>query len=65
MEKPMKEFLFNFHGGGFNTVMAKTLPSAKKQVMQEWGNHKSLRPQLETVRQVSQKELNSWLRLFD
>jgi hypothetical protein len=65
MEKPTKEFLFNFQGGGFNTVMAKTLPGAKKKVMQEWGNHKSLTPLVETVRLVSQKELNSWYRLSD
>jgi hypothetical protein len=65
MEKPTKEFLFNFQGGGFNTVMAKTLPGAKKKVMQEWGSHKSLTPLVETVRLVSQKELNSWYRLSD
>ena len=61
----MKDFIFNWEEGGFNTVMAETLEEAKAKVLEEWGDHGSLKPLMNTVRAVSQKELNSWYRLFD
>jgi len=61
----MQDFIFNWEAGGFNTVMAETIEEAKIKVLEEWGNHARLVPLLETVRAVSQKELNSWYRMFD
>lgn len=61
----MQDFIFNWEEGGFNTVMAETLEEAKAKILEEWGDHKSLKPRLDTVKAVSQKELNSWYRMYD
>ena len=61
----MQDFIFHWESGGFNTVMAKTLEEAKAKVLEEWGDDGNLKPRMDTVRPVSQKELNSWYRLFD
>ena len=61
----MKDFIFNWEEGGFNTVMAETLEEAKAKVLEEWGGDARLKPLMNTVREVSQKELNSWYGLFD
>jgi hypothetical protein len=60
----MKDFIFNWEEGGFNTVMAETLEEAKAKVLEQWGDNGSLKPLMNTVRAVSQKELDSWYRLF-
>jgi hypothetical protein len=61
----MKDFIFNWQSGGFNTVYAETLEQAREKILAEWGDHAQLKPRLDTVKEVSQKELNSWYRLFD
>jgi len=60
-----RDFIFHFESGGFNTVMAETLEQARELVVSEWGDNPKLKPRLNTVREVSQKELDSWYRLFD
>ena len=45
--------------------MAETLEEAKAKVLEKWGDDGNLNPRMDTVRPVSQKELNSWYRLFD
>jgi len=45
--------------------MAETLEQAKELVVSEWGDSPKLKPRLNTVREWSQKELDSWYRLFD
>ena len=61
----MKDFIFNWQTGGFNTVRAETIEQAREKILAEWGDHAQLKPRLDTVKAVSQKELNSWYRLFD
>ena len=61
----MQDFIFNWESGGFNTVMAETLEEAKAKVLEKWGDDGNLNPRMDTVRPVSQNELNSWYRLFD
>tara|TARA_R110002153_G_scaffold26338_1_gene82714 strand:+ start:750 stop:935 length:186 start_codon:yes stop_codon:yes gene_type:complete len=61
----MQDFIFNWQGGGWNTVYAETLEQAKAKILEEWGEHAHLTPRMDTVKAVSQKELNSWYRLFD
>ena len=61
----MQDFIFHWESGGFNTVMAETLEEAKAKVLEEWGDDARLKPRMDTVKAVSQKELNSWYRLFD
>ena len=60
-----RDFIFHFESGGFNTVMAENLEQAKELIVSEWSDSPKLKPRLDTVREVSQKELNSWYRLFD
>ena len=64
-DENMQDFIFNWEEGGFNTVVAETVEEAKIKILEEWGNHGSLKPRMDTVKAVSQKELNSWYRLFD
>jgi hypothetical protein len=61
----MKDFIFNWQSGGFNTVYAETIEQAREKILAEWGDDEQLKPRLDTVKEVSQKELNSWYRLFD
>ena len=64
-DENMQDFIFNWEEGGFNTVVAETVEEVKIKILEEWGNHGSLKPRMDTVKAVSQKELNSWYRLFD
>jgi hypothetical protein len=61
----MQDFIFHWESGGFNTVMAETLEEAKIKIIEKWGNHGRLVPRMDTVKAVSQKELNSWYSQFD
>jgi len=60
-----KDYIFTFESGGFNTVTAKTLDEAKKKVQETFGSHPRLSPKMDTVKEVTQKELDSWYRFFD
>lgn len=64
-EIKMQDFIFNWEGGGFNTVWAETVEDAKVKIMEQWGDHGSLKPRLDTVKAISQKSLNSWYRMYD
>ena len=61
----MKDYIFHWDQGGFNTVYASSLEEAKAKIIEQWGDHDRLNPVMNTVREVSEKELNSWYRLFD
>jgi hypothetical protein len=65
MERAKKQFIFNWEGGGFNFVMAKTLPGAKKKVKEEWSHHPRLVPVMSSVRFCTEEELRRHMALWD
>ena len=61
----MKDFIFHFDSGGWNTVMADTLAQAKAKIKAKYGKHRYLNPNMRSVKAISPEELRSWYRLFD
>jgi hypothetical protein len=56
------QWIFNFQGGGWNTVMAISLQEAQKKVKEEYG---TLTPLLHTVRPCAEEDYNGHMRNFD
>jgi hypothetical protein len=56
------QWIFNFQGGGWNTVFATTLKEAKKEVTKEYG---TLKPMLDSVRPCADADYQAHLRNFD
>jgi len=61
----MKDFIFHFDSGGWNTVMADTLAEAKAKVKAEYGDHPRLRPNMRSVQVIAPEELRRWYSFFD
>tara|TARA_B110000285_G_C15142249_1_gene631750 strand:+ start:8506 stop:8736 length:231 start_codon:yes stop_codon:yes gene_type:complete len=73
-----KEYLFNFVGGGWNSVMAKTLPGARKLVKSTYPgtttaiikngstySRAALVPILDSVRLSTKKDYDAHMAMFD
>ena len=52
MALPEKEFMFNFEGGGWNTVYAKTKRGAITKALKEYKNDDDLNPIASTFKRV-------------
>jgi hypothetical protein len=57
------EWIFNFKGGGWNTVRATNLMEAKKIVKTQYGDNMS--PDYESVRPSARADYESHMRTFD
>lgn len=56
------EWIFNFQGGGWNTVRATTLEDAKKKVKEQYHN---MDPDYDSVRPSARADYESHMRNFD
>lgn len=45
----LKEYMFTFEGGGWNTVWAKSLPGAKKAAVAQYSESSTLNVRLNSV----------------
>ena len=66
MELQVKEFMFNFEGGGWNTVYAKTKRGAITKALKEYKNDDDLNPIASTFERVDKnpESYRSALSLF-
>jgi hypothetical protein len=60
----LKEYMFNFVDGGWNTVYAKTLPGARKAIKERFHDSLILVPDLTTVRVATKKDYDSHMAMF-
>ena len=60
----LKEYVFNFEEGGWNTVMSRTKRGAKKKALSEYAYSKTLNPDLDTVRLPKKNEIQHLCSLF-
>lgn len=63
-ELKRKEYIFNFEGGGWNSVYAKTLKGAIKEIREEYKDSPTLKPDYSTVRIKTEEEYKYLLSLF-
>lgn len=60
----LKQYMFTFEGGGWNTVWAKTLKGAKKQAIKEYEYSDTLNVRLDSVHLATEEGLRSAMSLF-
>jgi hypothetical protein len=60
----IKQYMFTFEEGGWNTVWAKTLRGAKKLAVQQYKEYPTLNPRLDSVHLAKEKGLKSAMGLF-
>ena len=60
----IKQYMFTFEEGGWNTVWAKTLRGAKKLAVQQYKEYPTLNPRLDYVHLATEKGLKSAMGLF-
>lgn len=60
----LKEFMFTFEGGGWNTVWAKTRKGAIKKALSEYKDSPTLNPIPSSVHQATEAGMKSALALF-
>jgi hypothetical protein len=63
-EMKLKQYMFTFEGGGWNTVWAKTLKGAKKQAIKEYEYSDTLNVRLDSVHLATEGGLRSAMSLF-
>jgi hypothetical protein len=63
-ELKLKQYMFTFEGGGWNTVWAKTLRGAKKLAVKEYNYSDTLNVRLDSVHLATEDGLKSALSLF-
>lgn len=61
---PLKQYMFTFEEGGWNTVWAKSLPGARKQAIHEYKDSPTLNPRLDSVHLATDDGLQNALSLF-
>jgi hypothetical protein len=64
MATKLKEYMFTFEEGGWNTVWAKSLPGARKQAIAEYKDSPTLNPRLLSVHKATEHGLQSAMSLF-
>lgn len=60
----LKEFMFTFEGGGWNTVWAKTRKGAVKAALKEYKDSPTLNPIPSSVHQSTPEGMERALALF-
>jgi len=63
-ELKLKQYMFTFEGGGWNTVWAKNLKGAKKQAIKEYEYSDTLNVRLDSVHLTTEEGLRSAMSLF-
>jgi len=63
-ELKLKQYMFTFEGGGWNTVWAKTRKGAIKTAIKEYSYSDSLNPIPSSVHLATEKGLQSAMSLF-
>ena len=63
-EMKMKEFMFTFEGGGWNTVWAKTRKGAIKAALVEYKDSPNLNPIPSSVHLATREGLRAAMSLF-
>jgi hypothetical protein len=63
-ELKLKQYMFTFEGGGWNTVWAKTLRGAKKLAVKEYNYSDTLNVRLDSVHLATEDGLKSAMSLF-
>jgi hypothetical protein len=63
-ELKLKEYMFSFEEGGWNTVWAKTLRGAKRLAVEEYKDSDTLNVRLDSVHLATEKGLQSAMSLF-
>jgi len=56
-ELKLKQYMFTFEGGGWNTVWAKTLAGAKRAAVAEYKDSSDLNVRLESVHLATEEGL--------
>ena len=60
----LKEYMFTFEEGGWNTVWAKTLRGAKKLCVQQYKDYPTLNPKVDSVHLATKEGLRTAMSLF-
>ena len=64
MATKLKQYMFTFEGGGWNTVWAKSLPGARKQAIAEYKDSPTLNPRVDSVHKSTEEGMQRALSLF-
>lgn len=60
----LKEYMFTFEEGGWNTVWAKTLRGAKKLCVEQYKDYSNLNPRVDSVHLATEQGLKNAMSLF-
>ena len=60
----LKQYMFTFEEGGWNTVWAKSLPGARKQAITEYKDSPTLNPRVDSVHKATDAGMQNALSLF-
>ena len=60
----LKEYMFSFEEGGWNTCWAKTLRGAKKLAVQQYKEYDTLTPRVDSVHLATERGLKNAMSLF-
>jgi len=64
MATKLKQYMFTFEEGGWNTVWAKSLPGACKRAIAEYKDSSTLNPRMSSVHLATDDGLQNALSLF-
>ena len=60
----LKEYMFTFEEGGWNTCWAKTFRGAKKEAVRQYKDYPTLNPKVSSVHLATEQGLKSAMSLF-
>ena len=60
----LKEYMFTYEGGGWNTVWAKTLRGARAEALRQYKDSDSLNPRLDSVHLATKEGLRAAMSTF-
>ncbi len=63
-EVKLKQYMFSFEGGGWNTVWAKTLKGARKLAVQTYKDSDTLNVRVSSVQLATEEGLSRAMSLF-
>jgi iron uptake system EfeUOB component EfeO/EfeM len=64
MSLELKQYMFTFEGGGWNTCWAKTLRGAKKLAVQQYADSDTLNVKVDSVHLATEEVLKNAMSLF-
>ena len=60
----LKEYMFTFEGGGWNTCWAKTLRGAKKEAVRQYADSDTLNVRVDSVHLATKEGLRVAMSMF-